>query len=141
MAGSNSSQRSDVPRLETLVLSPFNQLTRLLAREYFIVKSKVVSSAQHVDIWRSSGRSVAPCTLNLGTRCMRVVSFMLRPHYRNGRSNRYSLKMGVGGHRNRPSHCGEDKNKFDIPKGVMDIGYDNLYENHFHLLSDYTIYQ
>jgi hypothetical protein len=54
--------------------------------------------------------SIAPRTLDLGTRWRWVVSFTPRPLYPPGKSSWYPLDRRLGGPQSRSGHGGKDKN-------------------------------
>jgi hypothetical protein len=58
--------------------------------------------------WGSEG--VAPCILDLDTRWRRVVSFMPRPLYPQGKSSRYPLDRRLGESQSSSGHGGEEEN-------------------------------
>jgi hypothetical protein len=83
-------------------------------------KSKVKLSlclTKHQDMKTYWGGGIAPCILDLGTRRRRVIIFMPRPLYPQGKITRYPLDRRLGRLQNRSGRGGEDRNS-QPPPGI-----------------------
>jgi hypothetical protein len=71
----------------------------------------------HAMVTYLGSGGIAPRILNLGIRWRRVVSFIPRPLYPQGKISRYPLDRRLGGPQSRSGHGGEETNS-RLPLGV-----------------------